>query len=91
MENPSVAAPAAAVASSTAEVMTVKDWIITSIITMIPGIGFVMLFVWAFGSGTNPNKANWAKALLIVTVAFFALMVLFSTLFGGLAFLSGMS
>jgi hypothetical protein len=39
--------------------------VITLLITFIPVVGFVMLFVWAFGSNENPNKANWAKATLI--------------------------
>ena len=50
---------------SQAQVLTVKDWIITILITSIPLVGFIMLFVWAFGSNENPNKANWAKASLI--------------------------
>jgi hypothetical protein len=48
-----------------AAVMSTKDWIITILISAIPLVGFVMLFIWAFGSGENPNKANWAKATLI--------------------------
>jgi hypothetical protein len=48
-----------------AQVLTVKDWIITILITAIPLVGFIMLFVWAFGSNENPNKSNWAKASLI--------------------------
>jgi len=50
-----------------AQVMSVKDWIITILITAIPLVGFIMLFVWAFGSNENPNKTNWAKATLIWT------------------------
>ena len=46
--------------------MSIGDWIITGIIFAIPIIGFVMLFVWAFGSKTQPSKANWAKATLIM-------------------------
>jgi len=48
-----------------AAVMSIKDWVITILISVIPLIGFIMLFVWAFGSGENPNKSNWAKATLI--------------------------
>jgi hypothetical protein len=50
---------------ATAQVMSLKDWIITFLISSIPLVGFVMLFVWAFGSGENPNKSNFAKAALI--------------------------
>jgi uncharacterized membrane protein len=45
--------------------MTVKDWLITHLITMIPLVGFIMIFVWAFSSTENVNKTNWAKANLI--------------------------
>jgi hypothetical protein len=47
------------------QVLSVKDWIITILITAIPIVGIIMLFVWAFGSNENPNKSNWAKASLI--------------------------
>lgn len=65
-----------------ATVMSVKDWIITLLISAIPFVGFIMLFVWAFGSGNNPNKSNWAKAALIWTAVF---MVLGFLLWGSIA------
>ena len=46
--------------------MSIGDWIITGLIFAIPIVGIVMLFVWAFGSNTQPSKANWAKAALIM-------------------------
>ena len=46
-------------------VMSVKDWVITILILSLPFIGLIMLFVWGFGSGTNVNKSNFAKAALI--------------------------
>lgn len=63
-------------------VMSVKDWVITLIIAGIPILGFIMLFVWGFGSGTNENKANFAKGALIIWAIFIALYVLFMILFG---------
>jgi cell division protein FtsW (lipid II flippase) len=47
------------------QIMTVGDWLITILITAIPIVGLVMLFVWAFGDNQNETKANWAKANLI--------------------------
>ena len=41
------------------------EWMGTMLITSIPLIGLIMLFVWAFGSSTNASKANWAKAALL--------------------------
>ncbi len=48
-----------------APVMSTKDWMLTMLISIIPLAGFIMLFVWAFGSNENPNKSNWAKATLV--------------------------
>ncbi|MEP1096004.1 MAG: hypothetical protein ABJG78_12900 [Cyclobacteriaceae bacterium] len=58
--------------------MSVKDWVITIIIAAIPLVGLIMLFIWGFGSGTNQNKANWAKAVLI----FYLIMIVFYFVFG---------
>ena len=68
-------------------VMSVKDWVITILIAAIPLVGFIMLFVWGFGSGTNPNKANWATAALIWFAIFTVLYVVFGVAFFG-AFMS---
>ncbi len=46
-------------------VVSTKDWFITIFITAIPIIGFIMLFVWAFGGNAQSSKANWAKATLL--------------------------
>ena len=56
--------------------MSVGDWFITMLITAIPVVGIIMLLIWAFGSNTNENKANWAKASLLwmvigIIIAFF--------------------
>jgi hypothetical protein len=61
----STATAASSFGSTSAPALSTKDWVITLLISFIPIVGFVMLFVWAFGSGENPNKANWAKATLI--------------------------
>ena len=47
------------------EPLSLGEWFITILITSIPIVGFIMLFVWGFSSGTNISKANWAKATLI--------------------------
>jgi hypothetical protein len=65
--------------------MSVKDWLITLIITAIPIVGFVMLFVWAFGSGTPVNKANWAKAALLMMAILIVVYFIFgAALLGGI-------
>lgn len=62
--------------------MSTKDWIIALLILSIPLVGFIMLFVWAFGSGENPNKQNFAKAALIWAAVW---TVLFILLYGSIA------
>lgn len=50
------------------ETMSVGDWIITLIITAIPLIGIIMLFVWSFSGNVPTVKSNWAKAMLIIAL-----------------------
>lgn len=57
--------------------VSVGDWFITILVSAIPLVGFIMLFVWAFGSNTPPSKANWAKATLLFGVIFLGLGVVF--------------
>lgn len=56
------------------EPVSVGDWLITLFLTSIPIVGFIMLIVWAFGGGGKSSKANWAKAMLIFTIAMFVLV-----------------
>lgn len=59
--------------------ISTKDWVITLLIAAIPVVGFIMLFVWGFGEGTNPNKANWAKATLVwfgIIIAFYIFIIM---------------
>src|SRR5258706_218904 len=65
-----------------ATVMTVKDWMITLLISFIPLVGIIMIFVWAFGSGENPNKSNWAKATLIWIGILIVVYIIIAVIFG---------
>ncbi|MGF1672034.1 MAG: hypothetical protein ACFCU6_16440 [Balneolaceae bacterium] len=66
--------------------LSTKDWLITLIIASIPIVNIVMFFVWAFGDGTHPNKANWAKASLLYMVILAALYVLIVVIIFGIMF-----
>ena len=57
--------------------MSIGDWLITFLIQAIPLVGFVMLFVWAFGDGTHPSKKTWAQASLIFALIMFVLVIIF--------------
>ncbi len=72
------------------EVIKTSDWFVTILITSLPLIGIIMLFVWAFGAGTPETKANWAKAQLIWIAIAFAIGIFFFMIFGA-AILAGMA
>ncbi len=73
--------------------MTIGDWIITFIITYVPLVGLIMLFVWAFGDGTHPSKKSWAQALLIFVAISIILLIIFIIAFFSIlaSFLEGLS
>ena len=74
---------------NSSEVQSVGQWMLTLFIMFIPIVNIIALLIWAFGSSTPEDKANWAKALLIWMAIFFVLGILMSVLGGGLAMMSG--
>jgi uncharacterized membrane protein YqjE len=66
------------------KVMSVTDWVITVIIQAIPLVGLIMLFVWAFSGNDNPNRQNYAKAVLLVLAVILVLGFVISLLFSGI-------
>lgn len=71
------------------EPVSFKNWLITLALPILlvfipipflgPIIYVVLLFVWAFGNNTNPNKRNWARANLLVTAITFVISIIFVT------------
>jgi len=61
--------------------VSVGEWMITILITALPLIGLIMLFVWAFGDGSNPSKKNWATATLIWYAIAIVLFIIFIIMF----------
>lgn len=66
--------------------VSISDWFLTLFLTAIPLVGIILLFVWAFGSNTNPSKANWAKAALLWTAIGIVIWLLFMAVFGAAMF-----
>lgn len=48
--------------------ISVFEWIVTFCILFIPLLNVIMLVFWSFAKGVNPNKANWAKGMIIMSV-----------------------
>jgi len=59
---------------------SVGQWMLTLLIMFIPLVNIVALLIWAFGSSTHPEKANWAKATLIWFAIFIGLSLLMTLL-----------
>ncbi|MDZ4956994.1 hypothetical protein GNF51_14530 [Clostridium perfringens] len=62
--------------------MTLKDWIITLLLMLIPIANIVLMFVWAFGSNVNKSKKTYFQASLIMT----AIGIVFFLIFGSVIF-----
>lgn len=58
------------------------EWVIAVLIKRLPLIGLVMLIIWATDKSTDPDKANWAKAELIVKLIIFAAVMIFIAIIG---------
>ena len=63
--------------------VTLGDWMITFLLTAIPIVNIIMLFVWGFSKSTQPSKANWAKAALIWIAIVIVIYILFFVLIIG--------
>jgi hypothetical protein len=70
--------------------MSIGDWLITYLITAIPIINIIMLFVWAFGNSDNTIRSTWAKATLVWFLIIIVIYTIFMMVFGA-AFLAGMN
>ena len=66
-----------------APVVSVKEWLLTNLILMIPLVNIVMMLVWAFDSNTNPNKANYFKAALILFAIVMVIYLVLAVVFFG--------
>ena len=64
--------------------VSIGEWVVTLLITALPLIGLIMLFVWAFGDGANLSKKNWAIAMLIWYAIGIVLVILFFVIFGAI-------
>ncbi len=67
-------------------VMSVRQWVATLAVIMIPVVNIVMIFWWAFANKelTPANKVNWARAsIIIITVLIIAVAIVAGFLYLG--------
>lgn len=66
------------------ETVSVGDWLGSLFLTLIPVVGIVLVFVWAFGSSTKPSKRNFFRAYLIYALIFFVIGIGVTIAFWGI-------
>ena len=64
------------------ESVSFGDWMLTTLIMCIPCVGLIMMFVWAFGSGTKKSKSNYFKAMLVWALISIVLSIVMMVIFG---------
>ncbi len=69
---------------NTAAVMSVWDWVLMHVVTMIPLVNLILMIIWSLDKNTNPNRSNFAKGYLIVLAVRVLISVLFIGMFIGL-------
>ena len=67
------------------ETVTVGEWFLMSLITMIPCVNIIMLFIWAFGKNVKPSKRNYCRYVLIMSLILIIGMVVFMVVAGASA------
>jgi hypothetical protein len=66
--------------------MSVKDWLISLLLLLIPLVNIILPFVWAFGGNVNINKKNFFRAYLIYMAIGLVLGILTFSVFGAALF-----
>lgn len=60
------------------EHVTTGGWLGRIILTCIPVVGIIMLFVWAFGNTPQKSLQTWARAQLIFLLILTAVIFFFA-------------
>ena len=61
--------------------MTLKDWMLTYLLLLIPFANLVLPFIWAFGSDVNKSKKSYFQAYLIFILIRIAISLIVSFFF----------
>lgn len=61
----------------TAEVISFGEWVWSLLLCFVPLVNLIMLIIWSTTSETNPNKQNFARAMLIWTVVGIVFSIVF--------------
>lgn len=68
------------------EPVSLGEWMITLLLMVVPCVGIIMPFVWAFSSSTKKSKSNYFKAVLIFAAIYTVIIIIYMAAFGGAKF-----
>lgn len=64
--------------------LSLGEWILTILVMqLVPCVGIVMYFVWAFSKNGNVNRKNFCRAYLIITGIMLGIVLIMMIIFGG--------
>ena len=66
------------------EVVTLKEWLLSMLLLLIPFANIILPFYWAFASGVKKSKQNFFRAQLIFRAISLGLVILSWSLIIGL-------
>ncbi|MDO4478388.1 MAG: hypothetical protein Q4B73_05035 [Lachnospiraceae bacterium] len=58
------------------------QWVLTIFLASLPVAGLVLLIIWSFSADTDPEKKNWARANLILSLIITVVMIVVTLLVG---------
>lgn len=61
-------------------VISLGEWVWSTLLCFIPLVGLIMLIIWSATAETNPNKKNFARAMLIWKAVEILLSIIFFTM-----------
>lgn len=67
-----------------APVMRFWDWLVVLIISLLPIANVIVMIIWAADSKANPNRTNYAKAMLVLIAAYILITAVFFGYFTGM-------
>lgn len=60
------------------EIVSLGDWVLTLLLTGIPGLNVIMLIYWSLNNNIKISKQNFARAsllLIFLVIIFYFLMI----------------
>ena len=57
--------------------LSMGEWILTLLVSVVPCVGLIFYFIWAFDRNGNINRRNYCRASLIMTLVGFVICIIF--------------